>query len=183
MSVILAHRDLSKMEFYKNGLELRKLVLEWLLTDFAMKPYKKDIKVLERNLPQEDIDTMNEIIERNDINHDKFVRKTAPQWFTDEEKQYLSKLTREMMANIVKANSIYVGHNMNPHDYELRRTYQTKAIADVQAILEEIHEICDIYPHDMNKMIRMLECADKEFDLLKGWRKSENKYYKGENEG
>ena len=80
-----------------------------------------------------------------------------------------------MMRYIVSANSIYIGKNCKQADYNLRRQYQTKAIACVQAIVEEMYEIQMIFPSDMNKTINILECAEREFDLLKGWRKSENK--------
>ena len=175
MAVLKNLRELSKMEFYKNGLELRKSITEWLLTDFAMKPRKKDLKLVKREISDEDKQTIDDILERNGINHDKAFQRVAPEWFADEERIYLLQLSRDMMKNIVSANSIYNGKGCKQTDYDLRRKFQSKAIACVQSIVEEIYEIITIFPTDINKLVPILECADREFDLLKGWRKSENK--------
>lgn len=175
MAVLKSLREISKMEFYRNGLALRNAITNWLLTDFAMKPRKRDIRIVEKELSDTDKETVKKILDNNNINHDKSFQKIAPEWFGDDEKKYLLDLSRDMMRYIVSANSIYVGNNCKQADYDLRRRYQTKAIACVQSIVEEIYEIQMIFPSDMNKTVNILECAEREFDLLKGWRKSENK--------
>ncbi len=175
MSVLKNQRELSKMEFYKNGLALRREMRKWLSSDFGSKPRLKDLQIVEYNISDEDKATIQEILDRNEINHSKAFQRKEPEWNIDEEKKYLKKQVRNMMKHIVKANSIYIGKGCKQSDYNERRRHQTKAIACVQAIVEEMFETMEDYPSDLNKTIPILEMADREFDLLKGWRKSENK--------
>ena len=85
------------MEFYKNGLALRREMRKWLSSDFGSKPRLKDLQIVEYNISDEDKATIQEILDRNEINHSKAFQRKEPEWNIDEEKKYLKKQVRNMM--------------------------------------------------------------------------------------
>lgn len=84
------------------------------------------------------------------------------------------RLLQELVENITRANSIYVSVG-NITEYELRRAYQDKAIGCCYVIYQELQYIVSVFGTDLNYLIPILESIEKEVDLLKGWRQSDNK--------
>ena len=73
-----------------------------------------------------------------------------------------------------RANTLYVSKG-NRTEYELRRAYQDKAIGCCFVLYQELQYIISMFGTDLNKFIPILESIEKEVDLLKGWRQSDNK--------
>lgn len=170
MSVLAPLRNLSKMEFYRVALQLRDALEVWLLKDFATRNNIRDISAKTDPEIKEKIDEL-----LDETNHGA-IRRCAPRWYAEDEQRYLLGLVRDMIRHIVKANIIYIGPKVRPCDFDLRRNHQTEAITDISALTEEIFEIQNRFPSDLNHTIPLLELCEKESDLLEGWKKADAKY-------
>lgn len=80
-----------------------------------------------------------------------------------------------MIMNITAANSIYP---TNESEYYDRRNYQNHAIGNCEQLLQEMQYIISVIPVDVNKFMPYTKMIVKEIQLLKGWRKSDNRILK-----
>ena len=172
MSVLKNLRNLSTMQFYKTAINIRKDITEWMMRDFGTTRNKKGIAKVIKDIDENDKKTIDEIFEKyGKIPHKEF-QSEYPEWFMEYERETLFKIMQELVENIVKANSIYVSNNT---EYELRRAYQDKAVACCYALYQELQYLKKVTGTDLNYFVTILEEIEKEVDLLKGWRQSENK--------
>jgi len=74
---------------------------------------------------------------------------------------------------ITAANTIYP---QSLHEAETRRDYQTEAIITVEQILQFLEYLLDTLPINPNVLQPLTAMLLREEDLLKGWRKSDNKF-------
>ena len=74
---------------------------------------------------------------------------------------------------ITAANTIYP---QNRREAEMRRDYQTKAIITVEQILQLLQFMLTTLSVDPDKFQPITELLVKEAALLRGWRKSDNKF-------
>ena len=74
---------------------------------------------------------------------------------------------------ITAANTIYP---QNRREAEMRRDYQTQAIITVEQILQLLQFMLTTLPVDPDKFQPVTELLIKEATLLRGWRKSDNKF-------
>jgi hypothetical protein len=74
---------------------------------------------------------------------------------------------------ITAANTIYP---QNLREAERRRDYQTQAIITVEQILQLLQYILNTLPVNPDKFQPVTELLLKEGSLLRGWRKSDNKF-------
>lgn len=172
MSVIKNLRNLSSMQFYKNAIKLRKELTNWMIRDFGTTKNKKHIAQVVKDIDIEDEKKIAEILEKYGKGT-KF-QSEYPQWFISHEREVMIRLLQELVENITRANSIYVSVG-NITEYELRRAYQDKAIGCCYVIYQELQYITSAFGTDLNYLIPILESIEKEVDLLKGWRQSDNK--------
>ena len=77
-----------------------------------------------------------------------------------------------LIDNITAANTIYP---QNMHEYEMRRDYQTKAIINVEQIIQLLQFMLSTLPINADKFQPITELLMKEGALLRGWRKADNK--------
>lgn len=78
-------------------------------------------------------------------------------------------LLKELMSNIIAANTIYP---INEHEIQLRRDFQTAAICNCEQIFQTMEYMADTLPIDINKFKKTVELTLKEINLLKLWRKA-----------
>lgn len=95
-------------------------------------------------------------------------------------KRWRPVFTFPMVEKIVKlidyitaANTIYP---QNLREAEMRRDYQTRAIITVEQILQLLQYILTTLPVNPDKFQPVTELLLKEGALLRGWRKSDNKF-------
>ena len=172
MAVLKSQRQVSKMEFLHNAYDLRKYVTFRLLKDFGIKDRVRDTTYFidPKNLDDTSRKTLSKLLHECDC---KCALESYPQWFIASEREYLNTLCRQMIANILAANQTYV---MSLADVDARREYQNKAITATELILQEMQFLMGVIPQiDANKLTPLIEMADREIALLKGWRKSDNK--------
>lgn len=73
------------------------------------------------------------------------------------------------------ANSIYPTDDFLNDEYALRRKYQDIAISECYSLSQELQYIVACFDTNINKLQTILDRIEKEVDLLKGWRQSDNK--------
>ena len=176
MSVLADLRNLSSKEYYKNALRIRKELELYLTRDFAKKALKHNISTVAKQINDADKVILNEISSKYMPDDFRIFKIDTPKDYADAERKYLINLCREMTSNIVSADSIYVGPNMHKSDLIMRRNYQNKALAACYKLLEELYEMQEMYPTELNDMNKLLSLLDNEYNLITGWRRSDNKF-------
>lgn len=172
MAVLKNLRKLSAMEFYKNVIRLRKELTNWMMRDFGNKYSKKSVTQVIKNIDEEDQRAIDEIFLKYGKNPNQEFASSFPAWFVEFERKVMMDILHELIANITAANSIYAVHEF---EFDLRREYQDKAIIGCYQLYQELQYIAESFNTDLNKMIPLLDSVEKEVDLLKGWRQSDNK--------
>ncbi len=170
MAVLKSKRGISKAEFINNAINLRKYVVFKLLKDFGIKDRVRDCTFFlhDRNLTVEEKKQLGALLRKCDYNAEL---ESYPDWFIRHERDYMHGLCRDMISDIFHANNIYITCTA---DIEERRKYQNSAIANVTLLLQELTFLLDVIPQvNADKLKPLIEMADREIALLKGWRKSD----------
>ncbi len=163
------------MEFFHTALELRKKITELLMRDFGLKQFKRDIKYVGEmeEFNGEEREIIQEIFAKYDL--DKEFTDEYPRWLLEKERNYFMDILRDLIKNLVHANSIYP---VNMNEYYVRRNYQNKAIGNCEDLLQEMQYIIALFPVNVEKYMPYVETIEREIALVKGWRKSDNKIAK-----
>ena len=170
-------RSLSELEFYKTAIRLRVGISNWLLRDFGIKPTKRRVDDFTRRYKfcEEDASTMISLLDRYGIGNR--LTETFPEWWVNERRLSVDRIISKMIQEIRMANSIYPTCK---EEYYERRLHQDRAIGYVDALVEEIQFIADVLSHgsgvEIGKFAPWIELCEQEYSLLKGWRKSDNKF-------
>jgi hypothetical protein len=152
MSVLKNKRGLSKLEFYHNARKLRREITNLLLRDFGVRDTVRKLK--------------------NGDGEKVSVIETYPDWLLEEFRRSIMKILRNLVMNITAGNTIYP---VSQAELDLRRHYQTQAIINCEQLLQEMHYCEDVLPVAVAKFIPYVEAVEFEIQLLKGWRKANNK--------
>jgi len=160
------------MEFFHNAIALRKKITELLLRDFGIKSFKRNIKFVGNveNFSDEDRGIVEGIFDKYEL--DRCFQDDYPIWLIERERMYFMDILRDLIKNIVSANSIYP---VNMREYYERRMIQNNAINNCEDLLQEMQYIISVFPVDAEKYMDYVEMIEKEIALLKGWRKADNK--------
>lgn len=89
-----------------------------------------------------------------------------------------------MSTNITE--EVYVANSIYPtYREELieRRVHQDRAVGQCYRLTQELQYAIETLPVDVNKYLRFAEMIQTEINLLKGWRKSDNKFKSALQEG
>lgn len=127
----------------------------------------------EHMVSQSDIEKVNKIMENHQVGDSVLIE--FPQWLIDDFRDTLLSIIRKMISNIIHANSIYA---TSEEEYYQRRQYQNSAIGDCYDLRAEFHHVISALPVDVNKYVYLSEMIEHEINLLKQWRKSDNKTLK-----
>ena len=96
--------------------------------------------------------------------------------FWDLKFERVINLCAEIVGDIHRANAMYVSNML---EYEERRFYQDKAIGNCVVLKQELQSIVDIISGlNLNKYKIPIQDIDKEINLIKSWRKSDNRLKK-----
>lgn len=172
MSVIKNLRSLSKMEFYHTALVMRDMLTKWLMKEFGVKASYKQYELNIKDITEEDKLIIDKIYERYGINRNKAYKGEYPIWFSDDEKLYLIGIARDIIKEIVCANSIYP---ICKEEALERRLHQDRAISLCFDLIVELQCIAETFPTNLNELINLIELVNNEVEYIKGWRKSDNK--------
>lgn len=160
------------MEFYKNAIKIRKQVTEWMLRDYGTKRNKRSVKQVLKNISPDDQKIIDSIFKKYGTNPDKEYQSEYPEWFVNNVHNTIITILHNLVNNIIEANTIYATHDF---EFDIRRKYQDEAIANCYQLYQELQYVTDTFYTDLNKCIPLLESIEREIDLLKGWRTSDNK--------
>ncbi len=172
MSVLKNKRGLSDLEFYRNGIVLRKSLTELLLKDFGIRNKIRKAVSYTKSMTEEDAAIFQNLMDKYEYTS---IIEEYPCWIIDNMRTNILNLCHSMIMNITQANTIYP---TNEYEYYDRRNYQNHAIGNCEQLLQEMQYIISIIPVDANKYLPYVKMITKEIQLLKGWRKSDNRILK-----
>lgn len=172
MSVLKNKRGLSDLEFYRNGIVLRKSLTELLLKDFGIRNKIRKAVSYTKSMTEEDAAIFQNLMDKYEYTN---IIEEYPSWIIDNMRTNILNLCHSMIMNITQANTIYPTNEMEYYD---RRNYQNHAIGNCEQLLQEMQYIISIIPVDANKYLPYVKMITKEIQLLKGWRKSDNRILK-----
>lgn len=96
--------------------------------------------------------------------------------FLDIKFERIVNLCGDIVGDIHRANAMFV---TDLTEYEQRRLYQDQAIANCQILKQELQSIVDVMSGlNVNKYKVPIEMIDRELNLIKSWRKSDNRLKK-----
>ena len=171
MSVLKAFRNLSSLEYYRNAVRIRKVLENYLMHDFFRKVLHSHLMSVEKEFPPLEKQYISNLYEKY---YDKRIFEIeTPKGYIDYERAYLIDICRDMCQSIVTANSIYIGKNADMANLTNRKQYQQRALSDCYKLLEELYEMQEMYPTDLNDLTKLIALLDSEYDLLTGWIKSD----------
>lgn len=172
MSVPSGLKDLSKMEFYKNAVRIRRLIDLWLIREFGLKKNPRSIRQVAKGISKEDQKVIDSIYEKYGVNPNKSYTSEYPEWYLDDEKKLIKGYTNRLIHYLVQANKL---HPQYEFEWQQRRQAQNEAIGTVQNIYVELDHIKSIFDVSLRFTEDLLDALDREEDLIKGWRQSDNK--------
>ena len=175
MSVLKNLRSLSSMEFYKNAIELRKAITMWMLRDFGTRRNTRSVTRVIKDIEEADKLVIDDIFAKYGKSPNHEFQSEYPSWFVDFERNIIMKILQSLIYNITMANSIYPTDDFLNEEYALRRKYQDVAISECYSLVQELQYIVACLDININKLQSIFDKIEKEVDLLKGWRQSDNK--------
>ncbi|MCH3961249.1 MAG: hypothetical protein LKF53_02670 [Solobacterium sp.] len=167
---------MSKLEFFHNAYQLRKAITVLLLKDFGIRDKVRNIRayVAVNKFDASDREEFLRLCDKYNVNDS--VLEAYPTWLLNHFRTILIDQMNTLINNITYANSVYPTREM---EYDQRRAFQNRAIANCYQILQSMQYVISILPVDAEKYMPYVAMVDREIALLKGWRKSDNKILKG----
>ncbi len=171
MSVLKANRKASQFEVFHHFYKMRKEVTDLLLRDFGYDLERADKKVLKMFGSR----GYEELSPDEKVRYEKQKAKNQAfdEWFIADERQAIVECLRCIGAEVHIANSIYPVYM---EELVERRLHQDIAIGQCYRLTQELQYAIETLPVDVNKYLRFAEMIQTEINLLKGWRKSDNKF-------
>lgn len=171
MAVLAKNRSISAFNFYMNAIKLRKSLFAFCLRDFGIKSkVRSPVFFFDNTWSTEDKETIYTLF----YNHDETkVEGVYPYWAIEMYRNKLMYFANAIIENIVSSYSIY------PYTIEeayLKRNQQDLAIAACYNLKATLEMMVDTLPMiNKNVMLEFASMLDEEINMLKGWRKYNNK--------
>lgn len=171
MSVLKSKRKPSQFEVFHHLNKLRKEITDLLLRDFGYNAIKSE-KRLERRFGSRSYEELTDI-EKQQYDRQKKKQDAFDEWFIESERNAIIDCLRSIGEHVYTANSIYLTY---PEELVERRIHQDLAIGQCYRLVQELQYAIETLPVDVNTYLRFGADIQKEIDLIKGWRKSDNKF-------
>ena len=171
MSVLKSKRKVSQFEVFHHLYKTRKEITDLLLRDFGY-DFGRAEKRLEKVFGGKPYDALTDE-EKNRYDSLKKKNEAFDEWFIADERQVIVDCLRSITENVFVANSIYP---MYPEELVERRVHQDRAIGQCYRLTQELQYAIETLPVDIDKYLRFGELIQTEINLIKGWRKSDNKF-------
>lgn len=171
MSVLKSKRKASQFEVFHHFYKMRKEVTDLLLRDFGYDYNRAENKVAKMFSGR----SYTELTPEEKSRYDRLMEKNRAfdEWFIEDERKVIVDCLRSIGENVFLANSIYPTYM---EELIERRLCQDKAIGLCYRLTQELQYAIETLPVDVNKYLRFAEMIQTEINLLKGWRKSDNKF-------
>lgn len=173
MSVPKGKRKESEFEVFIHFYKMRKDITDLLLRDFGYKQKKQEqyIGKMFGGISYEDM---------NDSQKEHYIKtkeksEAFQDWYIVEQRSTIMNCLRRINKHIFMANSIYPQYEKELVE---RRIEQDRAIGECNVLIQEMQYIINTLPVDVNKYVRFSDSIQREINLIKGWRKSDNKFKK-----
>ena len=151
--------------------KLRKDITDLLLRDFGYNAVKSE-KRLERRFGSRSYEELTDI-EKQQYDRQKKKQDAFDEWFIESERNAIIDCLRSIGEHVYTANSIYPTYS---EELVERRLHQDLAIGQCYRLVQELQYAIETLPVDVNTYLRFGADIQKEIDLIKGWRKSDNKF-------
>lgn len=171
MSVLKNKRKASQFEVFHHLYKVRKDITELLLRDFGYS-FEKAEQRLRKCFGGRGYTELTEK-EQERYNQLKNKLEAFDDWFIYDERQAIVDCLREITKEVFIANSIYP---TCMEELIQRRIHQDEAIGQCYRLAQELQYAIETLPVDVNTYLRFGEAIKTEINLIKGWRKADNKF-------
>lgn len=171
MSVLKSKRKASQFEVFHHLYHTRKEITDLLLRNFGYDIEKAE-KRLQKYFGGRVYDDLSPE-EKSRYEKTKAKNQAFDEWFVKDERQVIVDCLREITKEVFVANSIYPVYM---EELTERRLHQDRAIGQCYRLTQELQYAIETLPVDINKYLRFADMIQTEINLLKGWRKSDNKF-------
>ena len=171
MSVLKNKRKPSQFEVFHQLNKLRKDITDLLLRDFGFDIVKAE-KRLSKRFGGKSFD---ELGEKQQAYYLRLKKRweAFDEWFIEDERKVITNCLRAITREVYMANSIYPTVREELVD---RRLHQDRAIGLCYTLVQELQYAIETLPVDVDQYLRFGEAIQTEINLIKGWRKSDNKF-------
>jgi hypothetical protein len=171
MSVLKRKRKASQFEVFHHLTNMRKEITDLLLRDFGYSPEKAE-KLLARRFGGKEYQDLSD---SDKALYDRLkTRWTAfDEWYIQDERKAVIDCLRDITGEVYLANSIYPTCE---EELTERRIHQDLALGHCFRLTQELQYAIETLPVDVNAYLRFGEMIQTEINLIKGWRKSDNKF-------
>ena len=157
MSVLKSKRKQSQFEVFHHLNKLRKDITDLLLRDFGYSFEKAEARLLKQFGGR----TLEQLSEAFD------------DWFIYDQRQVIVNCLRDITKEVYIANSIYP---TVMEELVQRRLHQEEAIGHCYRLVQELQYAIETLPVNVNIFLQFGEAIQTEINLIKGWRKADNKF-------
>lgn len=150
---------------------MRRAITDLLLRDFGYSHAKSEKRL--KNIVKGK--TYDELTEEEKLRYDRQMERNEAffDWFITSERDEIVNCLREIQKETFIANSIYP---TCCEELTERRLHQDLAIGQCYRLQQELQYAIETLPVNVNLFLNFSDSIQKEIALLKGWRKSDNKF-------
>jgi hypothetical protein len=171
MSVLKSKRKPSQFEVFHHLYKLRRNITDLLLRDFGYSFEKAEKRLQKRfsGKPYEDL------TDEQKAQYDRLKKRweAFDEWFVEDERKVIVDCLREITKHVFVANSIYP---TCMEELTQRRIHQDEALGQCYRLTQELQYAIETLPVDVNTYTQFGQAIQTEINLIKGWRKSDNKF-------
>lgn len=171
MSVLKANQKPSPFEVEHYAYKIRTVITDLALRKFGLKEYvEKPKPETYSKWSQQQKDGYDKSVAKNKERYEAFI-----EWFIPDEQKSILNLCRNMIHEIFLANEIYPQHLC---ECDERRLHQDLAIGYCENLIQELQYVITTFHVNIEKYETITKMIVHEQQLIKGWRKSDNKVRK-----
>lgn len=171
MSVLKVNQKPSPFEVEHHAYKIRTVITDLALRKFGLKEYAKKPKPeTYSKWSQQQKDGYDKSVAKNKERYEAFI-----EWFIPDEQKSILNLCRNMIHEIFLANEIYPQHLC---ECDERRLHQDLAIGYCENLIQELQYVITTLHVNIEKYETITKMIVHEQNLIKGWRKSDNKVRK-----
>ena len=171
MSVLKANQKPSPFEVEHHAYKIRTVITDLALRKFGLKEYAEKPKPeTYSKWSQQQKDGYDKSVAQNKGRYEAFI-----EWFIPDEQKSILDLCRNMIHEIFLANEIYPQHLC---ECDERRLHQDLAIGYCENLIQELQYVITTLHVNIEKYETITKMIVHEQNLIKGWRKSDNKVRK-----
>lgn len=171
MSVLKSKRKPSQFEVFHHLYKLRRNITDLLLRDFGYS-FEKAEKRLQKRFSGR---AYEDLTDNEKAQYDRLKKRweAFDEWFVEDERKVIIDCLREITKHVFIANSIYPTCR---EELVQRRIHQDEALGQCYRLTQELQYAIETLPVDVNTYTQFGQAIQTEINLIKGWRKSDNKF-------